>query len=113
MGFGLKDILLSTTEHVPGYRIVKVLGIVTGNTVRAKHIGKDIMASLRNIVGGEIREYSELLQQSRRYALEKLKEEARKLGANAVIGIRFSTASIMGGAAEILAYGTAVVIEEA
>ncbi|ABN69856.1 protein of unknown function DUF74 [Staphylothermus marinus F1] len=108
----MKDILLTTTENIPGYRIVKVLGIVSANTVRARHIGKDFVASLRNIVGGEIKEYAELLQHSRRYVLDKLKEEARKLGANAVVGLRFSTASIMQRAAEILAYGTAVVVEE-
>ena len=109
----MEDVILATLEYVPGYRIVKVLGIVTGNTVPARHIGRDIAAALRNIVGGEIKEYSELLEQSRKIALETLKEKARKMGANAVIGIRFSTASIMGGAAEILAYGTAVVVEKA
>jgi len=108
----MEDVILATLEYIPGYRIVKVLGIVTGNTVRARHIGRDIAAALRNIVGGEIKEYSELLEQSRRMALEMLKEKARKMGANAVIGIRFSTSNIMGGAAEILAYGTAVLVEK-
>ncbi|HIP66361.1 MAG TPA: YbjQ family protein [Pyrodictium sp.] len=109
----MDDVILATIEYIPGYRIVKVLGVVTGNTVRARHIGRDIVAALRNIVGGEIREYSELLESARSVALEKLKEKAKKMGANAVVGIRFSTSSVMAGAAEILAYGTAVVVEKA
>lgn len=109
----LDDVILATIDYIPGYRIVKVLGVVTGNTVRARHIGKDIVAILRNIVGGEIKEYTELLESARSIALKKLKEKAKRMGANAVIGIRFSTASVMGGAAEILAYGTAVVVEKA
>ncbi len=111
MGYTV-EFLVTTLENPPGYRIIKVLGLVTGNTVRARHIGKDIAASLRNIVGGEIKEYTELLKQSRNLAIERMIEEAKKLGANAVVGVRFSTASIMGGAAEILAYGTAVVLEK-
>ncbi len=107
MGF-----LITTLENPPGYKIVRVLGLVTGNTVRARHIGRDIAASLRNIVGGEIKEYTELLKQSRRLAIERMIEEAKRLGANAVVGVRFSTSSIMGGAAEILAYGTAVIVEK-
>ncbi len=110
MGYTV-EFLVTTLENPPGSRIIKVLGLVTGNTVRARHIGKDIAASLRNIVGGEIKEYTELLKQSRNLAIERMIEEAKKLGANAVVGVRFSTASIMGGAAEILAYGTAVVLE--
>ncbi len=106
------EFLVTTLESPPGYKIVKVLGLVTGNTVRARHIGKDIAASLRNIVGGEIKEYAELLRQSRKLAIDRMIEEAKKLGANAVVGVRFSTSSIMGGAAEILAYGTAVVVEK-
>ncbi|OYT56309.1 MAG: hypothetical protein B6U76_04060 [Desulfurococcales archaeon ex4484_217_2] len=107
-----EEIILSTTESVPGYRIVKVLGVVTGSVVRAKHIGKDILATLRNIVGGEVKEYTELLKEARKEALRRMVEEARKLGANAVINIRFSTSAIASGAAEILAYGTAVKVEK-
>ncbi len=107
-----RDVIISTTEKLPGYKIVKVLGIVSGSTVRAKHLGKDIAAAIRHITGGEVKEYTELLAQAREIALERMKEKARKLGANAVIGFRFSTSAIAGGAAEILAYGTAVVAEK-
>ncbi len=106
------DVIVSTTGELPGYKIVKVLGIVSGSTVRAKHLGKDIMATIRHITGGEVKEYTELLAQAREIALERMKEKARRLGANAVIGFRFSTSAIAGGAAEILAYGTAVVVEK-
>jgi len=108
----LDDIIVTTTENLQGYKIVKVLGIVSGSTVRAKHLGKDILASLRHIAGGEVKEYTELLAQAREIALERMKEKARKLGANAVICFRFSTSSIAGGLAEILAYGTAVIAEK-
>ena len=107
----IEKILITTTENLPGYRVKKVLGIVSGSVVRARHIGKDILAGIRNIIGGEIKEYTELLAQARREALKRMVNEARKLGANAVIGVRFSTAAVAAGAAEILAYGTAVVIE--
>ncbi|HDN75669.1 MAG TPA: YbjQ family protein [Acidilobales archaeon] len=106
------EILLSTTENIPGYKIIKVLGIVMGSAVRARHIGRDIVASLRNIVGGEVREYTELLAQARNIAIERMIKRAKEMGANAVIGVRFSTANIMGGAAEVLAYGTAVVVKK-
>lgn len=108
----MDDIIVTTTENLQGYKIVKVLGIVSGSTVRAKHLGKDILASLRHIAGGEVKEYTELLAQAREIALERMKEKARKLGANAVICFRFSTSSIAGGLAEILAYGTAVIAEK-
>ena len=108
----VNDILVATTENIPGYRIVKTVGIVTGSVVRARHIGKDFMATLRNIVGGEVKEYSELLAQARRDALKRMVEEAKKLGANAVIGVRFASSMIMSGVAEILAYGTAVIVEK-
>lgn len=101
-----------TTPEVPGRRIVRTLGLVRGNTIRARHLGKDILALLRNIVGGEVAEYTKLMAEAREQALDRLMDEARQLGANAVISLRFSTSVIMGGAAELLAYGTAVVIEE-
>ncbi len=107
-----EEVIIATTENLPGYRVVKVLGVVTGSVVRAKHIGKDILASLRNIVGGEVKEYTELLKESRREALRRMVEEAKKLGANAVLNVRFSTSAITAGAAEILAYGTAVKVEK-
>jgi len=106
-----EDILLVTSESVPGHRIVKVLGVVSGSVVMARNVGRDILAALRNLAGGEIKEYTELLAQARNIALERLKERARKLGANAVICLRFTTSAVASGAAEILAYGTAVVVE--
>ena len=106
-----RDVIVTTTTELPGYRIKKVLGIVSGSIVRARHIGRDLTAALRNIVGGEIKEYTELLAQAREEALKRMIEKAKKLGANAVIGVRFSTSAVMSGAAEILAYGTAVVVE--
>jgi uncharacterized protein YbjQ (UPF0145 family) len=109
MGSG---VIVTTTDYIPGYRIKKVLGLVTGSVVKARNIGRDIMATLRNIAGGEIVEYTELLATSRDEAIKRMIEKAKALGANAVIGVRLTTANIMSGAAEVLAYGTAVVIEE-
>ena len=106
------DIIVTTLESIPGKRIVKVLGIVSGNAVRARHIGRDILATLKNIVGGEIKEYTELLEETRRLALKRLIENAKKMGANAVVGLRFGTSMIMSGVAEIYAYGTAVIVED-
>jgi len=103
--------LITTTETVANHRIVKTLGLVRGNTVRARHVGKDIMASLRNLVGGEIHEYAKLIAESREQTLDRMVAEAEALGANAVIATRFTTSVMMGGAAELLAVGTAVVIE--
>lgn len=103
--------ILVTTDGVPGRRVVQTFGLVRGNTVRARHIGYDISAALRNIVGGEVREYSELLAQSREEALERMAQRAEAMGANAVVGLRFATSMIMSGAAEMLAYGTAVLVE--
>ena len=100
--------LLVTTETVEGRKIEETLGLVRGNTIRARNIGRDIMAGLRNIVGGEIKDYTVMLSQARDQALERMVKEAEKLGANAVVGVRFTTAETMSGAAEILAYGTAV-----
>ena len=99
------------TETIPGMRIVEVKGIVQGNTVRAKHIGRDIGAALKNMVGGELKGYTELLTEARRQALERMLAQAEQLGANAVVNLRFSTSAVTAGAAEIYAYGTAVVVE--
>jgi uncharacterized protein YbjQ (UPF0145 family) len=106
-----QGITLSNTESIPGKRIVAFHGVVTGNTVRAKHIGRDFMAGLKNIVGGELKGYTELLQDSRREATERMVEQARSMGANAVVNVRFATSSISQGAAELFAYGTAVKVE--
>jgi uncharacterized protein YbjQ (UPF0145 family) len=104
-------VIAVTTETIEGRKIIKTLGVVRGNAVRARHIGKDILAGLRNIVGGEVHEYVKLSAEAREQALDRMLEEARELGGNGVVGIRFGTAMIMAGAAELLAYGTAVVIE--
>lgn len=103
--------LMSNTEQMPGYRIVKHIGLVSGNTIRAKHVGRDIMAALKNIVGGEIKGYTELLTEARTEAISRMRQAADELGANAVINIRLSTSAVMSGAAELFAYGTAVVVE--
>ena len=100
--------ILTNTDYVVGREIKTILGLVRGNTVQAKHIGKDIMAGFRNVVGGEIREYTDMLAEAREIALKRMEDKAQKLEADAVINIRFMTSSIMGGAAELLAYGTAV-----
>ena len=100
--------ILSNTETVPGKKIVEFYGVVTGNTVRAKHIGRDLMAGLKNIVGGELKGYTELLQDSRKEATDRMIEQAQSMGANAVVNVRFATSSITQGAAELFAYGTAV-----
>lgn len=105
------EVLLTNIESVPGREIVEHFGLVSGNTIRAKHIGKDLMASLKNLVGGELKGYTQLLQESREQAVDRMKEQARGLGANAVINVRFSTSSVTQGAAELYAYGTAVRIE--
>lgn len=103
--------LIVTSETVANHRIVKTLGLVRGNTIRARHVGKDILAGLRNIVGGEIHEYTKLMAESREQTIDRMVAEARRLGANAIITTRFTTSVIVGGAAELLAVGTAVVIE--
>ncbi len=100
--------LISNTEEVPGRSISEFYGIVSGSTVRTKHIGRDIMASLKNIFGGELKGYTELLQDARDEALDRMMEQAESLGANAVVNVRFSTSSVAQGAAELFAYGTAV-----
>lgn len=100
--------ILSTSHMIPGKEIREVLGIVRGNTVRAKHIGRDIMAGLRNIVGGEITEYTKMLAESREQSIDRMIEDAQSMDADAIVGIRFTTSSVMQGAAELLVYGTAV-----
>ena len=100
--------IITNTEFVTGKEIKEVLGLVKGNTVQAKSIGKDFKAGLRNIAGGEIKEYTEMLAEAREVALKRMKDKAEKLDADAIINVRFMTSSIMGGAAEMLAYGTAV-----
>jgi len=103
--------LLTTTDTIEGKKIVRTIGLVKGNTIRARHVGNDIMAGLKNIVGGEISNYTKMMAESREQALDRMIEEARSKGANAVIQMRFATSMIMSSAAEILAYGTAVVVE--
>ena len=105
--------MVVTTETVAGKRIVRTLGLVRGNTIRARHVGKDILAFFRNLVGGEVSEYTKMLAESREQALDRMTEEARELGANAVLSVRFVTSEVMQGAAELLAYGTAAIIEDA
>jgi uncharacterized protein YbjQ (UPF0145 family) len=103
--------IMSTTETIEGKKIVKQLGLVKGNTIRARHIGRDIMAGLRNVVGGEITDYTKMMAESREQALDRMIEDAQNLGANAIVGVKFATSMVMQSASEILAYGTAVVVE--
>ena len=105
--------IISTTETIPGKRIEKTLGLVRGNTIRARHIGRDILAVLRNIIGGEITDYTKLMGESREQAIDRMVDDARRLGANAIVGARFGTSMIMTSAAEMLAYGTAVYVVDA
>lgn len=105
--------IVVTSENIANKRVVRTLGIVRGNTVRARHIGRDIMAGLRNIVGGEVHEYAKLVAESREQSLDRMIDEAAGLGANAIIATRFTTSVLMGGAAELLAVGTAVIVEDA
>ena len=105
------DMLIVTSDEVPGKKIVQVFGLVRGNTVRARHIGRDIVAHLRNIVGGEVTDYTKMIAESREQSLDRMMAEAAKLGANAIVALRFTTSEVMQGAAELLAYGTAVKVE--
>lgn len=100
--------IIATTETIPGREVAEVLGVVRGNTIRARHIGKDILAGLRNIVGGEIAEYTKLMGESREQAIDRMTERAAELGADAIIGMRITTSMVMSQASEILVYGTAV-----
>jgi len=102
---------MTTLQTVPGMTITRHFGMVTGSTVRAKHVGRDIMAGLKNIVGGELKGYTELLQESRAEAVERMKKQAASLGANAILNVRYATSSVTAGAAELFAYGTAVRVE--
>jgi uncharacterized protein YbjQ (UPF0145 family) len=104
-------VILSNTEVVPGKQITDFFGVVSGSTVRAKHIGKDILAGFKNIVGGELKAYTELISEARNEAIARMVKEAESLGANAVVNIRFSTSSVAQGAAELFAYGTAVTVK--
>jgi uncharacterized protein YbjQ (UPF0145 family) len=104
--------IVTTTHTVAGKRVARTLGLVRGNTIRARHLGRDITAVLRNIVGGEISEYTKMMAEAREQALDRMVEEAKELGANGVVGTRFMTSMLMAGAAELLAYGTAVVLQD-
>jgi len=103
--------IVATADTIADKRVVETLGIARGNTIRARHLGRDIASVFRNIVGGEIAEYTKLMGESREQALDRMIEDARRQGANAVVGVRLTTSLLMGGAAEIVAYGTAVVVE--
>ncbi|MFP6809026.1 MAG: YbjQ family protein [Pseudomonadales bacterium] len=103
--------LITNIEIVPGRRVVEHLGLVQGNTVRAKHVGRDIMASLKNVFGGELVGYTELLTEAREEAVQRMVKQAELIGANAVLNVRFSTSSVTQGAAELFSYGTAVILE--
>lgn len=103
--------IVVNTETIPGYRITEVKGIVQGNTVRAKHVGRDIAAGFKNLVGGELKGYTELLTEARREAVSRMLAQAEQLGSNAVVNVRFSTSAVTQGAAELYAYGTGVVVE--
>lgn len=104
-------VIVVNTETVPGHRVAEVKGLVQGNTIRAKNIGRDIGAGLKNLVGGELKAYTELLTEARRQALQRMLDQATELGANAVVNVRFTTSAVAGGAAELYAYGTAVMVE--
>ena len=103
--------IVSTSEVITGHRIVRTLGLVRGNTIRARHVGKDIKAAFRNVVGGEISEYTKLLGEAREQAIDRMVAEAEELGANGIVAVRFTTSMVMSGAAELLAYGSAVIVE--
>ncbi len=103
--------LISTTDSIEGKKIVKHIGLAKGNTIRARHIGRDIMASLRNVVGGEVSDYTKMMAESREQALDRMVEDAENQGANAILQVRFATSMVMQSASEMLAYGTAVVVE--
>jgi uncharacterized protein YbjQ (UPF0145 family) len=103
--------IIASSGYLAGQSVVRTLGLVKGNTIRARHLGKDILAALKTLIGGELEEYTKLMAESREQALDRMIEQARLLGANAVVDVRFSTSYLMAGAAEILAYGTAVVVE--
>ena len=103
--------IIVTSSEIAGKKIVKTLGLVRGNTIRARHVGKDILAGFKNILGGEIEEYTKLMAEAREQSLDRMAQAAEEMGANAVVDVRFSTSYIMGAASEILAFGTAVVVQ--
>lgn len=103
--------IVATAETIADKRIIKTIGIARGNTIRARHLGRDIAALFKNMIGGEISEYTKLMGESREQAIDRMTDQAQQMGANAVIGVRLTTSMLMGGAAEIVAYGTAVIIE--
>ena len=103
--------IITTSEGIEGKKIARTIGLVRGSTIRARHLGKDIMAGLRGVIGGEITEYTKMMAEAREQALQRLTEDAEKQGANAVISLRFGTSMVMQNAAEVLAYGTGVVLE--
>jgi uncharacterized protein YbjQ (UPF0145 family) len=103
--------IVTTTESVPGRRIARTLGLVRGSTIRARHVGRDLQAVLRNLVGGEVVEYTKMIAEAREQAIDRAIAEAERLGANAIVAVRMSTSTVMMGAAEILVYGTAVVLD--
>lgn len=103
--------MIATTDSISDKKIKKTLGVVRGNTIRARHVGKDILAGLKNVFGGEIEEYTKLMAEAREQAIDRMTSSAEEMGANAVINVRFTTSFIMGAASEILAYGTAVIVE--
>ncbi|MCC0176740.1 YbjQ family protein [Waterburya agarophytonicola K14] len=105
------EIIITTLEGVPGKEIIEHFGLVQGSTIRAKHVGRDIMAGLKNLVGGELKGYTELLQEARKEAVERMLQQANFVGANAVVNVRFATSSVAQGAAELFAYGTAVKVQ--
>jgi len=106
-------VIVVTNDRIPGREVVESLGLVRGNTIRARHVGRDVLAGLRNLVGGEISDYTKLLGEAREQAIDRMLAEAEALGADAVIEVRFETSQVMGAAAELLCYGTAVVTEQA
>jgi len=103
--------IVATAETIADKKVIKTLGIARGNTIRARHLGRDIAAVFRNMIGGEISEYTKLMGESREQAIDRMTDQAQQMGANAVVGVRLTTSMLMGGAAEIVAYGTAVVVE--
>jgi uncharacterized protein YbjQ (UPF0145 family) len=105
-------VILCSTDSIPGKKVVKVLGLVRGNTIRARHMGRDIMAAFKHMAGGEISDYTKMMAETREQALDRLSEDAEALGGNAIVGLRFTTTSMMQGAAEFLVYGTAVIVED-
>jgi uncharacterized protein YbjQ (UPF0145 family) len=108
---GNKKMIIANTEIIAGKNVVETLGVVKGNTIQSRHVGRDIMAGLKTIVGGEIKSYTDMISRAREEALDRMKKEAEKLGADAVVNVRFTTSSVMPQAAEVLAYGTAVKLE--